>query len=115
MVHEIIFPDNITQITSLAFGGPKMNILYVTTANKDGDGPAGSGYLYKVTGLRAKGYPGVRLKVYKSCERKKCHKNDKKCKKCSNCTRNCYPFCRDDCIDNTNLCLSFRNATAALY
>lgn len=52
-----------TQITSLAFGGPKLNILYVTTANKDGKQPEGSGYLYKITGLCAKGYRGVRLNL----------------------------------------------------
>ncbi len=94
-----------TQITSLAFGGPYLNILYVTTANKDGKQPEGwenqfcffvwimkltvrdvfffsSGYLYKVTGLFARGYAGVPLKLYESCKTLKITKNDK-----------CYPFC----------------------
>lgn len=52
-----------TQITSLAFGGHKLDILFVTTANKDGKQPEGSGYLYKVTGLNAKGYPGIKVKL----------------------------------------------------
>ncbi|KAJ6639871.1 Regucalcin [Pseudolycoriella hygida] len=30
-----------TQVTSLAFGGPKLDILFVTTANKDGKQPEG--------------------------------------------------------------------------
>lgn len=47
----------------MAFGGPKMNILFVTTANKDGEQPEGSGYLYKVTGLCAEGYPGVKFNL----------------------------------------------------
>lgn len=72
-----------TQITSLAFGGPFLNILYVTTANKDGQQPEGSGYLYKVTGLCARGYAGVPLKLYESCKTMTIAKNG-----------NCYPFCR---------------------
>lgn len=69
-----------TQITSLAFGGPHLNILYVTTANKDGKQPEGSGYLYQVTGLCAYGYDGVPFNLYdESC--KKIAKNEK-----------CYPF-----------------------
>lgn len=92
-----------TQITSLAFGGPYLNILYVTTANKDGKQPEGyvqyfvpmmksvdnnnskifrSGYLYKVTGLFAKGYAGVRLNLYESCKTLKITKNE-----------TCHPFC----------------------
>lgn len=70
-----------TQITSLAFGGPDLDILFVTTANKDGKQPAGSGYLYKVTGLNATGYPGVRVKVYPSCANQRVKYN------------NCNHFC----------------------
>lgn len=70
-----------TQITSLAFGGPKLDILYVTTANKDGKQPEGSGYLYKVTGLCAKsnlkGYAGVPLNLYDSCKNLTISKNEK--------------------------------------
>ncbi|SPP88044.1 regucalcin [Drosophila guanche] len=57
---EIKIPT--TQITSVAFGGPQLDILYVTTANKF-DQPVPAGTTYKVTGLNAKGYPGVPLKV----------------------------------------------------
>lgn len=52
-----------TQITSLAWGGPKLNILYATTANKDGKQPEGSGYLYKITELCATGYAGVKFNL----------------------------------------------------
>ena len=52
-----------TQVTSLAWGGPELDILYVTTANKDGLQPEGSGYVYKITGLRAVGYSGVRVNM----------------------------------------------------
>lgn len=67
-----------TQITSLTFGGPDLDILYVTTADKDGKQPEASGYLYKVTGLSAKGYAGVDLELYDSCSRKETRK-DKQC------------------------------------
>nr|XP_017023439.1 regucalcin [Drosophila kikkawai] len=50
------------QITSVAFGGPNLDILYVTTANK-GNQPKPAGTLYQVTGLNAKGFAGVDLKV----------------------------------------------------
>ncbi|KAH8411254.1 hypothetical protein KR215_000946, partial [Drosophila sulfurigaster] len=57
---EIKLPTK--QITSVAFGGPNLDILYVTTAAKFGQ-PAPAGTTYKVTGLNAKGYPGVGLKI----------------------------------------------------
>nr|XP_016923841.1 regucalcin isoform X1 [Drosophila suzukii] len=57
---EIKFPTK--QITSAAFGGPNLDILFVTTAAKF-DQPAPAGTTYKVTGLNATGYPGVNLKV----------------------------------------------------
>lgn len=79
-----------TQITSLAFGGPKMNILYVTTANKDGRQPEGSGYLYKITGLCTTGYPGVKFNLYSSCKKQRM-----KYKKC-------YPFCTNECNGMNN-------------
>lgn len=66
-----------TQITSVAFGGPNLDILYVTTANKDGKQPEGSGYLYKVTGLGEKGYAGVPLNLYESCKNMRLTTNDK--------------------------------------
>lgn len=68
-----------TQVSALAFGGPKLSILYVTTANSDGmQVGAGSGYLFKITGLCAKGYAGVRLNVFPACKKGK----KLKCKKC---------------------------------
>ncbi|EDW57403.2 regucalcin isoform X2 [Drosophila virilis] len=57
---EIKLPTK--QITSVAFGGPNLDILYVTTAAKFNQ-PAPAGTTYKVTGLNAKGYPGVSLKI----------------------------------------------------
>ncbi|XP_022217077.1 regucalcin isoform X1 [Drosophila obscura] len=57
---EIKFPTK--QITSAAFGGPNLDILYVTTAAKF-DQPAPAGTTYKVTGLNATGYPGTYLKA----------------------------------------------------
>lgn len=77
---EILLPA--TQITSLAFGGPNLDILYVTTANKDGKQPEGSGYLYKITGLLVKGYAGVDLDLYDSCLVQTMRK-----------TEQCHPFC----------------------
>jgi len=46
----------------VAFGGPNLDILYVTTANKF-DQPKPAGTTYQVTGLNAKGYAGVSLKI----------------------------------------------------
>nr|CBY89799.1 DCA protein [Drosophila yakuba] len=57
---EIKIPTK--QITSVAFGGPNLDILYVTTANKF-DQPKPAGTTYQVTGLNAKGYAGVSLKI----------------------------------------------------
>lgn len=53
------------QVTSMAFGGPNLDILYVTTAatNRDGEQPPLSGHLFKVTGLNAKGFPGVEVRL----------------------------------------------------
>lgn len=51
-----------SQITSAAFGGPNLDILFVTTASR-GDQPAEAGHLYKITGLDAVGTPGVKVKV----------------------------------------------------
>ncbi|KPU79866.1 uncharacterized protein Dana_GF18129, isoform C [Drosophila ananassae] len=60
ILQEIKIPT--TQITSVAFGGPNLDILYVTTADKY-DQPKPAGTTYQVTGLCAKGYPGVNLKL----------------------------------------------------
>lgn len=53
------------QVTSVAFGGPNLDILYVTTASKEfkSPQPPPAGSLFKVTGLNAKGVKmnGVKL------------------------------------------------------
>ncbi|KAH8302829.1 hypothetical protein KR044_011042 [Drosophila immigrans] len=51
-----------TQITSVAFGGADLDILYVTTGAKHGES-APAGTTYQVIGLNAQGYPGVNLKI----------------------------------------------------
>ncbi|CAH1118002.1 unnamed protein product [Phaedon cochleariae] len=51
------------QVTSVAFGGPNLDELYVTSGKFTIDGkilpPPEHGGTYKVTGLNAKGYPGI--------------------------------------------------------
>lgn len=63
IVLEIPIPA--AQVTSVAFGGPDMDILYVTTAatTRDCAQPPLAGHLFKVTGLGAKGLPGVKVRV----------------------------------------------------
>lgn len=63
VVLEIPFPAK--QVTSAAWGGPNLDILYVTTAatTRDGEQPPLAGHLYKVTGLGVKGLPGVKVRV----------------------------------------------------
>lgn len=53
------------QVTSVAFGGPNLDILYVTTAAtaRDAEQPPLAGHLFKVTGLGVKGLPGVKVRV----------------------------------------------------
>lgn len=53
---------SVSQITSAAFGGPKLDILFVTTASR-GDQPAEAGHLYRINGLDAVGTPGVKVKL----------------------------------------------------
>lgn len=50
------------QITSAAFGGPNLDILYVTTAGANNK-PLPNGITYKITGLGAKGLPMTKLKL----------------------------------------------------
>ncbi|XP_055910556.1 uncharacterized protein LOC129944923 [Eupeodes corollae] len=50
------------QITSAAFGGPNLDILYVTTAAANNK-PLPNGTTYKITGLGAKGLPMTKLKL----------------------------------------------------
>lgn len=60
---EIKFP--VERITSAAFGGPKLDILFVTSAGKEGNTqfPAPAGALFKVTGLNTTGTKMYRAKV----------------------------------------------------
>lgn len=52
----------IKQVTSVAFGGPNLDILFVTTASR-GEQPQAAGHLYKITGLDTKGTTGVKVKL----------------------------------------------------
>lgn len=58
---EITFP--VKEVTAVAFGGPNLDILYVITASAQ-DKSESAGCLFKVTGLGAKGYPGVKVSVW---------------------------------------------------
>ncbi|XP_055300055.1 regucalcin-like isoform X2 [Sitodiplosis mosellana] len=58
---EYVFP-NVSKITSVAFGGPNLDILYATTATR-GDTQDEAGHLYKITGLGTKGSAGVKVKL----------------------------------------------------
>lgn len=55
IVREISMPTE--QVTSLAFGGPNLDILFVTTAGKPKPKPAPAGGLFKIMGLGVKGLP----------------------------------------------------------
>ncbi|XP_067639573.1 regucalcin isoform X2 [Eurosta solidaginis] len=57
---EIKFPCK--QITSAAFGGPNLDILYVTTSAKF-DQPSPAGSTYKITGLGARGLPMSKVQL----------------------------------------------------
>ncbi|XP_067634410.1 regucalcin-like isoform X2 [Eurosta solidaginis] len=57
---EIKFPCK--QITSVAFGGPNLDILYVTTS-KLNDQPPPAGSTFKVTGLGVKGLPMSKVRI----------------------------------------------------
>lgn len=63
VVAEIEFP--VKQVTSMVFAGSELNTFYVTTAatDRDGEQPPLSGHLFKVTGLNAKGFPGVKVQL----------------------------------------------------
>ncbi|XP_031628871.1 regucalcin-like [Contarinia nasturtii] len=51
------------QVSSITFGGPNLDILYVTTASSGDSDNELAGYLFKITGLGTKGFPGVRVRV----------------------------------------------------
>ncbi|GBP54106.1 Regucalcin [Eumeta japonica] len=56
----------VPQVTSTTFGGPNLDVLFVTTAKLDFNGPQEppAGAVFKVTGLGVKGYPNVAFKLY---------------------------------------------------
>lgn len=58
---EIEFPAS--QVTSVAFGGPEFDILFVTTAARGDLQPEAAGHLYKVTGLNCVGSAAVKVNV----------------------------------------------------
>lgn len=61
---EIILPAE--QVTSVAFGGPNLDIMYATTAGKEfkSKQPVPAGQLFKITGLGVKGLPMKSLKLH---------------------------------------------------
>lgn len=61
---EIPFPCK--QVTSAAFGGPNLDILYVTTAGQARTEAQSkeAGHLFQVTGLNATGTNGVRVRLW---------------------------------------------------
>lgn len=61
VLFEIPIPAQ--KVTAVAFGGPNLDILYVTTGGKDDADNINAGCLFKVTGLNAKGFPGVRINI----------------------------------------------------
>ncbi|KAJ6648676.1 Regucalcin [Pseudolycoriella hygida] len=61
LLQEIEFPAK--QVTSVAFGGPNFDILFVTTAARGDDQPEAAGYLYQVTGLNSIGSAAMKVNV----------------------------------------------------
>lgn len=60
VLQTIKFPCK--QITSVAFGGPALDVLFVTTASR-GNEPEPAGTTYKVSGLGAKGLPMAKCRI----------------------------------------------------
>lgn len=54
--------QKVNQITSVAFGGPNLDILFVTTASR-GEQPPQAGHLYQITGLNTTGLPAIKVSV----------------------------------------------------
>lgn len=50
-------------VTSIAFGGPNLDELYVTTSKQVGSGFEDSGSLFKLTGPNLKGLEAMATKV----------------------------------------------------
>lgn len=63
IVHTIEFPAQ--QITSAAFGGPNLDILYVTSAAQERNAPQPkpAGQLFAVTGLGVRGLPMNKVRL----------------------------------------------------
>lgn len=61
LLFEIDFPAS--QVTSVAFGGPMFDVLFVTTAARGESQPDAAGHLYKVTGLNSIGSAAVKVNV----------------------------------------------------
>lgn len=59
---EISIPT--PQVTSAAFGGANLDILFITTAGKPAPQAAPAGGLFKITDLGAKGKPMNKFKLY---------------------------------------------------
>lgn len=63
VVDKVAIPAE--QVTSVTFGGPNLDILFVTTASfnlvSEQKPPCGSTFM--VTGIGAKGYPNVKFKL----------------------------------------------------
>ena len=63
LITTLKFPAK--QITAPTFGGPNLDILYVTSAQlvvKGQHQPSPAGAVFKVTGIGAKGFPGNKVK-----------------------------------------------------
>lgn len=61
VVQEIEIP-NVSQVTSVTFGGEQLDELFVTTAALNGQA-APAGGLFKITGLGTKGMPALNAKI----------------------------------------------------
>ncbi|KAJ8944491.1 hypothetical protein NQ318_011749 [Aromia moschata] len=58
LLDTVILPTKL--VTSVAFGGKKLDELYVTTGKLPTDeSTSDDGAIYKITGLNARGFPGV--------------------------------------------------------
>ncbi|KAK9685865.1 SMP-30/Gluconolactonase/LRE-like region [Popillia japonica] len=62
IIRTIDMPVNAS--SAVAFGGPELDQLYVTTPSSSGvHNPMGGGRVYKITGLGVRGYPGRKFKL----------------------------------------------------
>ncbi len=61
IVDRITLP--VSRITSLTFGGPNLDTMYVTTAGGNPDSDTADGTLYSITGTEATGQPEFRSNI----------------------------------------------------